>query len=149
MPSALTLAVMILVSVLLDAHSTQACLRAGYRETNPFLRRATPAAVGRASAWLAVVLLGVLAAGRYGLAQGLVGAEDYQSLAFVLSAVSITKLLAAAQNYALLRFGGNLSTLLFPRLSRRRNLLADMLITLLTVVLPAIVLTRMLFPGFA
>ncbi len=149
MPSTFTLVAMILVSVLLDAHSTQACLRAGFRETNPFLRRATPAAVGRASAWLAVVLLGALAAGRYGLAKGWIGVEDYRSLAFVLSAVSITKLLAAAQNYALLRFGGNLSTLVFPRLSRRRNLLADMVITLLTVVLPAIVLTRLLFPAFA
>ncbi len=148
MPSDVTLAVLILASVLLDAHSTRACLRAGYRETNPFLRRATPRAIARASAWLAVAMLGALAIGRCALATDRLGAQDHRALVFLLSAVSITKLLAAAQNYALLRFGGNLATWLFPRLSRRRNLLIDMAITLVTAVVPAIALTRLLFPGF-
>ncbi len=148
MPSAQTLTLLIVISVTLDAHSTWGCLRAGHRETNPFLRSTTPAGILRASAILGVVLIGALVLTLIGESKGSVSGETGLSVRYVLSAVSITKLIAAFENYLLWGFGRNLATLLFPGLRRRRNIVIDLLVTMAIAVIPALIITRLLYPAF-
>ncbi len=150
MPSPQTLAVLLLAGLVLDAHSTWLCLRRGHRETNPFLRRITPAGIWRVSARLGALLLIVfgaaLLANRTPLIEPSLRDAIYRTSFFVLTTVSLTKLLAAFENYLLAFTGRNIAGTLFGRLRRKNSLWADMFVTFVVVVLPAMTLTWILYP---
>ncbi len=152
MPGPGLLIVLMVAGLVLDTHSTWLCLRAGYRETNPLMRRATPTSVLRASARLgalmaAVFLLALALESRPELFDGR-GEALRENLLYLLSVASITKIFAAFENYLLYRYATNIATGIFGRLRRRGNIAIDMLATLCVVVLPAMALTSALFPAF-
>lgn len=150
MPDPQTLALLLLAGLFFDAHSTWICLRRGHRETNPLLRRITPSGIWLATARLGLVLLVAFGATMLGARSALLPEHLRQHVVqtgfFVLTTVAITKLLAAFENYLLAFTGHNIASILFGGLRRKNSPWADMIVTLIVVILPAMALTWYLYP---
>ena len=150
MPEPLTLALMVTVAAVLDTHSTVLALRAGHEEANPFLRRAMQRAPWRATALLWALLIGLWAATLGLLRAGLIapGGAVQLNVFYLLTAVSLAKLLAAANNYLLALTGLSLPGALRRRLGHPRSRLLDFVVLLALFLPPTIWLTDRLFPAF-